>query len=467
MNVKRVGPVVCFSVVLLMAVPARAEESFWQTDEFMQQRHLFEVGLFMGAFFPPDDHGLYNQRFYANFVQRPFQTAALDVGLRVSYLPLPYLGVELEGALMPTSAADQRGDALIGAVRGHLLAQFPARIAPFVVFGGGMLGVSSDRNNYGWDRDYGLHVGVGAKFYVTHRWVVRVDVRDNLNSKAIPGGTGQYWEALAGLSVLLGWKEQNRPPADTDGDGITDDKDACPTVAGPAPDGCPPKDSDGDQIADAQDRCPNQAGNPPDGCPDRDGDGVLDKDDRCPDQKGSAEFKGCPDGDGDGVADGDDACPKEKGPAALKGCPDRDGDGVPDKDDRCPDVAGPKENQGCMPDAVKKFSGAIKGINFATGSAKIARGSYALLDEAAKLLTEYPSMRLSIEGHTDNVGKPEKNQTLSQARADAVRDYVSGKGIAADRLEAKGYGDTKPVEDNKTAKGRAANRRIEFHISAQ
>ena len=99
-------------LLIATASPARAEESWWQTDQFMQQRHLFEVGLFLGAFFPPDDHGLYNQRFYENFRQRPFQSAAFDIGLRVSYLPLPYLGVEVEGALMPTSAADGGGSAL-------------------------------------------------------------------------------------------------------------------------------------------------------------------------------------------------------------------------------------------------------------------------------------------------------------------------------------------------------------------
>jgi outer membrane protein OmpA-like peptidoglycan-associated protein len=120
-----------------------------------------------------------------------------------------------------------------------------------------------------------------------------------------------------------------------------------------------------------------------------------------------------------------------------------------------------------MPAAAAKFSGAIKGINFATGSAKIMKNSFKLLDEAAKLLEEYPSMKLRIEGHTDNVGKADKNQKLSEDRAESVRDYLQKKGIAGDRLEAKGFGDTKPVQDNKTPKGRAANRRIEFHISGQ
>jgi outer membrane protein OmpA-like peptidoglycan-associated protein len=71
-------------------------------------------------------------------------------------------------------------------------------------------------------------------------------------------------------------------------------------------------------------------------------------------------------------------------------------------------------------------------------------------------------MRLRIEGHTDDVGADEFNQKLSQDRADSVRTYLVGKGIAEDRLEAVGYGETKPVQDNKTSAGRAANRRTEF-----
>jgi OOP family OmpA-OmpF porin len=462
------------AVTLLCAVPtrARAEESFWQVDEFMQQRHLFELGIFVGAFFPPDDHGLYNHNLYFNFKQEPFKIAGVDLGLRFAYLPLPYLGLEIEGMVSPTSRDSDGAAAQIWGLRGHLLLQYPARIAPFIVFGGGLLAVTSDRDVYSWDRDYGLHVGVGAKFYITHRWMLRLDVRDNLNARSIlpeGGGIGQYWEATLGLSMVFGWADKEKP-ADRDGDGITDDKDRCPDQAGPAPEGCPaakPSDQDGDGVVDEKDECVDQAGAPPTGCPDKDGDGVLDKDDRCPTQKGSADLKGCPDKDGDGIADGDDACPNEKGPEALKGCPDRDGDQVPDKDDQCPDTPGLKDQQGCMPAAAKKFSGAIKGINFAFGSAKILKNSFKLLDEAAKLLEEYPSMKLRIEGHTDNVGKADKNQKLSEDRAESVRDYLQKKGIAGDRLEAKGFGDTKAVQDNKTPKGRAANRRIEFHISGQ
>ena len=138
-----------------------------------------------------------------------------------------------------------------------------------------------------------------------------------------------------------------------------------------------------------------------------------------------------------------------------------------DVDDKCPDKAGLPDHQGCVPDAVAAFTGAIRGINFATGSAKILPTSYTVLDQAVAVLKQFPQLRLRIEGHTDNVGKPEDNKKLSQARADAVRAYLVSKGVANDRFEAAGFGDTRPVQDNKTPEGRAANRRIEFAVLGQ
>jgi outer membrane protein OmpA-like peptidoglycan-associated protein len=135
---------------------------------------------------------------------------------------------------------------------------------------------------------------------------------------------------------------------------------------------------------------------------------------------------------------------------------------VIDSLDKCPDVPGLKEYDGCIPDAVKKFTGAIKGINFKTGSTELMANSSKVLDAAVKIMQDYPTLRLSIEGHTDNVGKSDANQKLSEGRAESVKTYMTGKGIAADRLKSAGFGDTKPVQDNKTAKGKAANRRIEF-----
>ena len=143
-------------------------------------------------------------------------------------------------------------------------------------------------------------------------------------------------EITAGLDFFA-WRESHEEPVrDTDGDGIHDPADACPTIPGAASaNGCP--DADGDGIVDSADRCPRAPGPVArHGCPDRDGDGVLDGADACPDTPGTQALRGCPDGDGDNVADSQDRCPTIAGTTRYAGCPDRDGDTVPDIDDRCP-----------------------------------------------------------------------------------------------------------------------------------
>ena len=106
-------------------------------------------------------------------------------------------------------------------------------------------------------------------------------------------------------------------------------------------------------------------------------------------------------------------------------------------------------------------------INFDTGKSEIKPEALGTIDQIATLMTGHPDLKIGIEGHTDNVGKPEKNKTLSEARAASVKQYLLSKGIEAARLDSAGFGDTKPAQDNKTAKGRAANRRIEFKISTK
>ncbi len=126
-----------------------------------------------------------------------------------------------------------------------------------------------------------------------------------------------------------------KPPPDRDNDGIADDDDACPDLAGTASNGCP--DGDGDSVPDNQDVCPRDPGPKPSGCPDSDGDGLVDNEDACPSQAGPRP-SGCPerDSDGDGVLDRSDACPNMSG-EGPDGCPgDADRDGVPDARDNCP-----------------------------------------------------------------------------------------------------------------------------------
>ncbi|ULQ57040.1 OmpA family protein [Flavihumibacter rivuli] len=228
-------------------------------------------------------------------------------------------------------------------------------------------------------------------------------------------------------------------------------------------------DTDKDGIVDSVDACPTEPGLVAlNGCPDKDNDGIADKDDKCPDVPGIARYQGCPipDSDNDGVNDEEDKCPQVAGLARYQGCPipDRDNDGVNDEEDRCPDIAGPADNGGCPKLETSKFN--ASNVQFVTGSAALTAAAKKELDKAARILNEeYPQLKVEIGGHTDNTGKAELNQTLSQKRAEAVKAYLVKKGVVADRLNAVGYGQDQPVADNANAAGRAQNRRVEFKVS--
>lgn len=310
-------------------------------------------------------------------------------------------------------------------------------------------------------------------------------------------GVSDYYDKCPNtpLGVMV---DKKGCPLDKDKDGVPDYLDSCPDVAGPAAlHGCP--DRDGDGVADKDDRCPDVAGlKSLQGCPDRDGDGIADIDDRCPDVAGSLALKGCPDSDGDGVPDIDDQCPNTKhgykvdakgcpfdndndgvvneedrcpnqaGPASLKGCPDTDGDGVPDIDDRCPTVKGTIANHGCpeiSKESIKRITEIGSKVFFENNSDKLKVASLVQLDELATILQKYETANLIIEGYTDSRGDDAMNMTLSQKRTESVKTYLMGKGIMESRLTATGFGKSSPIADNKTAIGRAKNRRVELKTS--
>ena len=267
---------------------------------------------------------------------------------------------------------------------------------------------------------------------------------------------------FAGLTFKFGGK-------DTDGDGIYDKDDACPEVAGlPEFKGCPDTDKDG--IQDSEDACPEEAGTKElNGCPDNDGDGIINSEDACPDVKGTKMMKGCPDADGDGVADKDDNCPTVAGAKENAGCPwpDTDGDGVADKDDKCPTVKGTVANNGCpevSEETMKKLNDYGKTILFNSGKATFQKQTIPVLQAMTAILKEYPSAKFSLEGHTDSDGKDSMNQKLSEDRAAAVKNFLVENGIDASRLSSKGFGETMPIDTNKTAKGKANNRRVEVKL---
>lgn len=318
------------------------------------------------------------------------------------------------------------------------------------------------------------------------------------------------WTGLAGLksqtktaAFNLSFNiplHQKAQPKDNDHDLISNKKDKCKNQAGDCNgDGCAEPDDDLDSVPNFQDKCPNQAGPKSlDGCPDSDGDGLVDTKDRCPKSKGPRELGGCPDKDGDGVIDLEDKCQNDKGLKAFDGCPDRDGDKIPDNMDDCPTDSGVFENKGCPPiiildtdqdgvlDTADKCPYVIgpisnKGcpipievisiakiaqekLEFETGSAIIKKESIASLTVLAEYLVINSKLNLSLEGHTDNVGKVEKNLQLSKDRANAVKTFFVTKGIAESRITAQGFGMTHPIADNRTPAGRAANRRVDIDV---
>lgn len=147
---------------------------------------------------------------------------------------------------------------------------------------------------------------------------------------------------------------------------------------------------------------------------------------------------------------------------------DRDRDGTSDQDDLCPDAAGPHSNQGCPVYAkvvVKPDKLELKEkIQFEWNSPRIEPASHAALDETVKALQDNRGFRVQIEGHASSEGGDERNQALSEQRAQAVLDYLASHGVAPERLVSKGFSSSVPLDNNATAAGREANRRVEFVV---
>ena len=224
-------------------------------------------------------------------------------------------------------------------------------------------------------------------------------------------------------------------------------------------------DGDNDGVLDSKDKCPKTPANVTvdmNGCAlDSDGDGVVDFRDDCPDTpKGDkVNLLGCSlDTDRDGVSDSKDQCPTT--PKGVKvdsmGCAlDSDNDGVMNSDDNCPNTPqGANVNSlGCW---------VLENLQFDTGKSTIKSSSYAMLDKVAGVLNNVSNLEVEIQGHTDNRGSQRFNASLSQKRADAVLNYLVNRGVSANRLSAKGYGFSRPIDSNDTPEGRAINRRVEL-----
>lgn len=312
-----------------------------------------------------------------------------------------------------------------------------------------------------------IHLGIGASMYGGNYFAAYAPTGAGLQFKL---SEGTFINALFGYNIKVSALSINHLNYSI---GIASPlKDKKPVVVVPPPPPPPPApvDTDKDGIFDPQDKCPTVPGVAKyEGCPvpDTDGDGINDENDKCPTVKGLAKYQGCPipDTDKDGINDEEDKCPTVPGLARYQGCPipDTDGDGINDEEDKCPNEKGIAANFGC-PDIAPDLKVAARSIYFVTGTDRFAYPKLApeKLKYVLDALNKYPSLKIDIEGHTDNTGSAKLNKALSQKRANTIQNFLIKNGIAKDRLTATGYGFDKPVASNKTAKGRQENRRVEL-----
>lgn len=390
-----------------------------------------------------------------------------------------------------------------------------SKLSPYLIAGGGHAyvktkGFYNTNTNHKFDKSYNnanFYYGAGIAFHLTEK--LALDLRGGINYplrdrydgvRSQTSDNEKYNDKFMTFSV--GMVYSIGKTKDTDGDGVGDGRDVCPdTPAGVSVNklGCP-IDTDNDGVADYKDACPMIAGTKLlKGCPDGDGDGVPDNKDQCPKVAGKIQFKGCPDTDNDGVADKVDLCPNKKGTIALKGCPDSDGDGIADSldkcpntragvsvdargcarisdrdrdgvadaKDRCPDQAGPASNYGCpkvKSEVVQNLQNIAKHIQFSTGRDVLTRKSVQILNEVVGIMNANPAYSLRIAGYTDSVGKNSLNLRLSDKRANSTRNYLISRGVSPERIQAQGFGEVNPIATNRTARGRAENRRVEFDL---
>jgi OOP family OmpA-OmpF porin len=351
--------------------------------DLVDQRRLFELGGYLGAFFPSSTHELYER----GTTHEQFDDAVIDLGLRVSYLHFFFLGIEAELGMMPTGTSSvggaegerEEGAAFVYTARAHAILQYPVAegLAPFAVMGGGLLGVASSFARVGADVDPVFHWGLGGKYYVNRSLAARAEFRHTIGA-GLGFGNADHFEFLLGAAWVIGWR------SDTDGDGVFDGDDRCPRVKSDRRDGCPAADRDGDGVDDEHDKCPAERGLDSDGCP--------------PEEE---------DVDGDGIAVPADKCPRKA--ETVNGF---------DDDDGCPDE---------LPDPVQEFNAAVQGVvTFRSGKAAVSKESFELLDRAAAVLKKYPKLNLAVRGS-------HRQRRASRAQCGAIPSASKGRDRVSDR----------------------------------
>lgn len=446
--------VTALAVLGLLAAPAQA-----------QQAGTFTVGGFA-------DFTLFDNE--VGFTELP----GLGAGGHLGLFLLPNLAVEASAYYDRGELSTTNEDAGFLPLAAHLVYNFPATESFYP-----MLGIGYARQKYtgalGDETDDAISALVGFKTYLTEKLALRLDARVNYAWAPYNEGGGIEDHTNATFTFGFSYDLFGGRVGDADGDGVNDNEDACSnTPAGVQVDarGCR-IDRDGDGVFIENDECPNTPRGvsvDASGCRvDSDGDSVFDEEDRCRNTPAgvAVDASGCPlDGDNDGVADYEDDCPNTPAgaPVNASGCQlDRDGDGVYDRMDRCPNTpAGTQvDDRGCeilFEDEETPL--VLEGVTFATNSAELTGNSATILDRVAQSLAANPEVRVRVVGHTDNTGSTAYNVQLSQRRAESVRDYLVGQGVAAGQLEAVGVGPQSPIASNDTEEGRARNRRVELEL---
>ena len=377
------------------------------------------------------------------------------LGLRVGAFFGSVVGVEGELGLIPTSSRELGYGVTALTYRAHLVAQFragdpDARLIPFVVAGGGALGViasktqvPTDRRQITEDTDAILYGGVGLKYRGGTSWGVRGDARlvavpstDNPQRSPTESKTTLDVEFMVSGYLELDRAKHRPPPPptpvddDPDKDGVRGAADKCPEPEDldgfEDHDGCPDPDNDGDKVVDAVDKCPEA----------EDIDGFEDGD-GCPD----------PDNDRDQIADASDRCPVVA--ENVNSYEDEDG---------CPDTI-PRPT---LDQILKNFTDRIL---FEYDKAVLTPDSQRVIGELANLLKTTPEIELlSIEGHSSRDGEARRNEKLSQERAQATADALIASGVEARRLQVLHFGAKIPVAAGTKEAQRRLSRRVEFKV---
>jgi OOP family OmpA-OmpF porin len=337
--------------------------------------------------------------------------AGIALGLRLGYNFTKYIGLEAYGHWVPTEINNTANDGEKVNVYGYgvegIINLLPdSAFVPFFALGVGGIHYSrysqdtTDREDNKITGDYGL----GVKYFLSDNWALRADVRHIIPIDTDFDKDTMHNNLLAtvGLTFAFGGEKPAPPPPPPE-----------PVIL----------DSDNDGVPDNLDKCPGT----PAGV-------AVDKD-------------GCPlDSDNDGVYDYLDKCPGT--PAGVK----VDKDGCP------PPVVKPQPR--VEKEIIEKGRTTLN-VLFDFDKSTIKKGYFNDIDELVAVMKQYPDINVTVEGHTDSLGKDAYNKKLSQRRADAIKGYMVKKGIDANRLTAIGYGEEKPIADNDTKAGQAQNRRVE------